>query len=287
LVENLIYDVGMNNGDDTAYYLHRGFSVVAIEAQPALATKASERFEREIAQGRLRILNVAIAEEPGELPFWICDSHSEFSSFDRQLAGREGLPHHQIEVQCRRFDSIIEEYGVPYYLKIDIEGADMNCLDNLKTDTPKYISVEARGSDALYRLRDLGYSGFKGISQIYFFPIDLNYCPEEAEFQRLSYWMYSRNILLRVVRRLGAWRPILSRMNAVRERLARHRTVHGWSFVGSTSGPFGEDTPGRWQTFDEFCDAHRHYQQLWAERRPSIFWNYDGLWMDFHARRDG
>jgi hypothetical protein len=31
----LIYDVGMNNGDDTAYYLRRGFRVVAIEPNPA------------------------------------------------------------------------------------------------------------------------------------------------------------------------------------------------------------------------------------------------------------
>ena len=34
--KNLIYDVGMSNGDDTAYYLHRGFRVVAIEANPLL-----------------------------------------------------------------------------------------------------------------------------------------------------------------------------------------------------------------------------------------------------------
>jgi putative ABC transport system substrate-binding protein len=32
----LIYDVGMNNGDDTAYYLRRGFRVLAIEANPDL-----------------------------------------------------------------------------------------------------------------------------------------------------------------------------------------------------------------------------------------------------------
>ena len=80
----------------------------------------------------------------------------------------------------------------------------MDCLDSLKTGhTPKYISVEARGTDAIPRLRDLGYSGFKGISQLYFFPIDLNYCPEEAEFQRLSHWMYGRNPLLKAARRLG------------------------------------------------------------------------------------
>jgi 16S rRNA A1518/A1519 N6-dimethyltransferase RsmA/KsgA/DIM1 with predicted DNA glycosylase/AP lyase activity len=42
--QDLIYDVGMNNGDDTAYYLRRGFRVVAIEADTRLVRCAAERF---------------------------------------------------------------------------------------------------------------------------------------------------------------------------------------------------------------------------------------------------
>ena len=152
--DDLIYDICMNNGDNTAYYLYRAFSVVAVEADPALATAASERFKREIAIGRLKVLNVAIAKEPGVLPFWICETNPELSSFDRRCAGADGHPHHQIDVQCRRLDSIIDEYGVPYYLKIDIEGADMDCLDSLKAGRiPKYLSIESGGLDALHRLR--------------------------------------------------------------------------------------------------------------------------------------
>jgi len=48
--QDLIYDVGMNNGDDTAYYLRRGFRVVAIEANTCLAKCAAERFRTQIAQ---------------------------------------------------------------------------------------------------------------------------------------------------------------------------------------------------------------------------------------------
>lgn len=46
----LIYDVGMNNGDDTAYYLWRGFRVVAIEATPELVATAANRFRCEMKQ---------------------------------------------------------------------------------------------------------------------------------------------------------------------------------------------------------------------------------------------
>ena len=65
----LIYDVGMHNGDDTAYYLWRGFRVVAIEPNPGLVATAAERFRREIEAGELKVLNVAVAAEDGELPF--------------------------------------------------------------------------------------------------------------------------------------------------------------------------------------------------------------------------
>ena len=44
---SLVYDVGMNNGDDTAYYLHLGYRVVAIDADPTLIERAKLRFEQE------------------------------------------------------------------------------------------------------------------------------------------------------------------------------------------------------------------------------------------------
>jgi hypothetical protein len=37
---NLIYDVGMHTGQDTEFYLAKGFNVIAIEANPLLMQKA-------------------------------------------------------------------------------------------------------------------------------------------------------------------------------------------------------------------------------------------------------
>jgi len=41
-MRDLIFDIGANNGDDTAFYLKKGFRVVAIEADPALAQKLND-----------------------------------------------------------------------------------------------------------------------------------------------------------------------------------------------------------------------------------------------------
>ena len=41
---NLIYDVGLHEGQDTAYYLWKGFRVLAVEANPELTQAAQSKF---------------------------------------------------------------------------------------------------------------------------------------------------------------------------------------------------------------------------------------------------
>ena len=57
--DDLIIDVGMHDGTDTAYYLAKGFRVVAVEANPALVRAAQDRFSVEIDEGRLAIIAAA------------------------------------------------------------------------------------------------------------------------------------------------------------------------------------------------------------------------------------
>jgi hypothetical protein len=49
MYRDLIYDVGMHDGSDTAYYLHRGFRVIGIEADAATAAICEGRFASEIS----------------------------------------------------------------------------------------------------------------------------------------------------------------------------------------------------------------------------------------------
>ena len=165
---DLVYDVGMNNGDDTAYYLWRGFRVLAIEANPNLVPNAAMRFAREIRTGRLMILNVGIAAEENVLSFWICEPDSRLSSFDRRLASLDGsCPHHEIRVPCRRFRSLLEQFGVPLYVKVDIQGSDALCVKNLDPQQlPKFISVS--DVSLLDLLHKRGFKYFKCITQTHF-----------------------------------------------------------------------------------------------------------------------
>jgi FkbM family methyltransferase len=162
----LIYDVGMHQGQDTEFYLKKGFDVVAIEANPSLVEEQRTRFDKYIKNGRLKILNIGIGRNRGKFTFYVNDYLSEWSSFDREIGTREGR-FHEIEVDMVPLEDILAEHGAPYYLKIDIEGHDFIALESIRftPDKPRFISVENGQKPFLDFLYAEGYTRFKFINQ--------------------------------------------------------------------------------------------------------------------------
>ncbi len=181
LKSNLIIDVGMHDGQDTAFYLAKGFDVVAVEANPDLVQAAEERFAPEIAGGRLRIIGAAVAEKQGTMPLAIADSMTIWSSLSPEFVERNethaNVEHRYVDVPTVPFGEVLAETGVPYYLKIDIEGYDMLCVRALAdfADRPAYLSVESNVTanhaplrlvlDELRTMRRLGYDSFSYVDQ--------------------------------------------------------------------------------------------------------------------------
>jgi FkbM family methyltransferase len=286
MIKNLIYDVGMNNGDDTAYYLSRGFRVIAIEADPLLAEQTSQRFEREISAGNLIILNIGVSDHEGSFPFYICDTHPEWSSFDLSAAKDKDVDFHQATVSCRRFRSVLEEFGTPYYLKLDIEGNEIYCLRDLSvSDRPAYISFEKTAQwtvESLTLLHNLGYTSFKLISQNNYLPVEYPLTWEHRRCEIAKNLLNSRNFFLRVIRKIGARGWLQRQCDRARYR------PDGTFFPGGSSGPFGEDTPGKWQTFEEIIETLEKANSSFDARESSVFWDDAsfGFWADFHVKRD-
>jgi len=277
MIEDLIYDVGMNNGDDTAFYLARQYRVVAIEADPGLVAQASTRFAAELQQGKLVILNVGIAAHEGQAQFWVNDVNSVWNSFDRSIAARGNLPHHAIDIPCINFRTVLEKYGTPFYLKIDIEGNDFLCLDALSPDTrPAYVSVEMSELALLLQLRDLGYTQFKCIDQFHLLPLTL---PPDKSYRRYrlsEYLLRTRFVPIRVLRKLYGRQNLRALLTGSRRQL-------GWSFPEGSSGPFGPQTPGNWKSWEEIATIWSHYTTHYqAERTKSEY----GFWCDLHARKE-
>jgi FkbM family methyltransferase len=164
-----IFDLGMNNGDDTSYYLGRGFNVVAIEANPALCESAQKRFRVAIDEGRLTVLNAAIWNRNESATFYINLDNDHWSSLDIEWASRNESRCREISIRCVTLASLIEEFGSPHYLKIDVEGIDQDVIEQLRGIRllPLYVSVEdcRFGFQYMATLAACGYDGFKLLDQ--------------------------------------------------------------------------------------------------------------------------
>jgi FkbM family methyltransferase len=180
---DLIYDVGLHVGQDTDYYLKKGFRVVAIEANPLLVEECSARFQDAIRAGRLTIVNMGIADEDRTLPFYVNEKLSEWSSFDMQIGTTRG-PYRVIQVPATTLDRIMARHGVPYYLKLDIEGMDFPAIRSLRgmAGKPRHVSLENGQKHMIDELFEQGYRHFKFINQAKIHEIRLTPPAREGNF---------------------------------------------------------------------------------------------------------
>ncbi len=169
LVPDLIYDIGLHVGNDTANYVADGYRVIAIEANPMLVEHCKKRFARELQNGLLRILPVGIGPSDEMMPFYVNPRNTEWSAFDKEIAWRDGQEGPVVNVPVVKLEDLFKHFGVPYYLKSDIETGDRYVLDALETlernELPIYMSIEAHKLEYLARLNAMGYSAFKVVDQ--------------------------------------------------------------------------------------------------------------------------
>src|ERR1035437_9044672 len=121
--DSLIFDIGCHRGEDSDFYLKKGFRVIAVEANPALCRELKQKFADQIADGRFVIVEKAIAEQAGEVEFFVNEKASIWGTIRAEMVKRNqysGAMFTKIVVPAITFASLVEQFGIPYYLKIDI-----------------------------------------------------------------------------------------------------------------------------------------------------------------------
>jgi FkbM family methyltransferase len=227
VVKNLIFDLGFHSGEDTDFYLKKGFSVVGVEANPDLVANAAVRFQDAITQGRLHLISGAIAPaSAGEkVVFYANPNNSGWGTIMPDWSSRNemfGYSSERIEVPRVDIADVYRSHGIPFYLKIDVEGVDRLILEELASVDclPQYVSVESEKVDfdqlrgELELLKRLGYKKFKVVQQSDIPGTKLRTCTIDGrEFE--------------------------------------------YVFAPHTSGPFGGDLPSPWLTYAEALEEYR------------------------------
>lgn len=274
--QDLIYDVGLFDGTDAAYYLARGYRVVAIDANPLMVENAQKRFSQEIKSGRLVAVNVGISKEAGSASFWVSDVPA-WSSFNKPIANRNGTPCREIVVPTAPFSEILSRYGAPHYVKIDIEGNDQLCVDALAAAdrVPAFISVETECAGdtplsedqalaILRSLRNVGYRKFKLVSQYSRHSVRPN---------------PAADLVMKFINSAAHGRLRALGLSKVASRFTDAARISrlGASLDADSSGPWGDDIPGSWMSYER---AETLYLKT---RRAYFLKNADGFWYDWHA----
>jgi FkbM family methyltransferase len=256
MVEDLVFDVGMHNGDDTEEYLARKYRVVAIEANPTLVEAAKKRFSRAIAAGQLVIEGSAIFNREGATTFWVNDEKDEWSALEHDVGGRLGTRCHEISVPCTRLSTMFKKYGVPFFLKSDIERGDRYGFEDLNpADLPRYVAVEAHEFNYLLLLWKYGYRKFKVVDQM-----RLN-----STFPLLS----NEHVHTRILKR-AFWYG-----DRVKNKFGKNLR-----YKPGSSGPLGEESEGPWLPIEDVAYNFLHHSKNYGNRG-----NMDHRsWFDFHAK---
>ena len=266
---DLIYDNGAYHGEDSEFYLLKGFRVVAVEADPDLCRFTAHRLSEFVATGQLTIVNRAIAPGPGPLIYYRSSTPEWGTVVPEWNADLEtrGVRSEPIIVEGVTLADLAAEYGDAFYMKLDIEGMDRRAIESLEGTAirPKYVSMETTFSRV---------SSFDAIG---------------ADFDTLA--------------RLGYDRFKIVDQSSVQRQPAPDLAARGvpFRFAEGSSGLFGEEAPGDWQSAAEALAGFKRllrgkWLQMRLYRRPLIYSHYCTImsrltgtypnlgWFDIHAR---
>lgn len=146
----LIFDIGANEGAKTDVFLRLGARVVAVEPDETCQSVLHDRFLRKgIRSGRVSLVAKAVSDEIGIKELWVDGPGSAVNSMSPKWIehlrehkksfqhGHCGLEfRNSSSVETTTIDDLMRLYGVPYFIKIDVEGHELNVLTGMRRPVP-------------------------------------------------------------------------------------------------------------------------------------------------------
>jgi FkbM family methyltransferase len=164
----IFFDIGANIGKWSLANLYKCDKIVAIEASPTTFDKLLQNIEN---NQKIICLNYVVCSSNEEyISFYNSTAHtistinkdwldSEKSRFYKQFT------YNEIKCKTISIDKLIEMYGTPELIKIDVEGGEFECISSL-TQKVKQICFEwaSETNDITFKCLDylvqLGYTKF-------------------------------------------------------------------------------------------------------------------------------
>lgn len=134
---DLVFDIGAHAGNRTRAFAALGCRVVALEPQPDFAWLLRRLFAR---TPRVTVVEAAVGREAGTTTLAISQRNPtvttisatwrEARAADPAFAGVDW--NRSLRVTVNTIDNLIRQFGTPTFVKIDVEGAEVEVLAGLR-----------------------------------------------------------------------------------------------------------------------------------------------------------
>lgn len=197
---DLIFDIGANHGTKADIFLRLGARVVAVDPDLTNQNVLRQRF----LQYRLRtrpvvIVGKAVSDREAMQTMWIDAPGSAKNTLshkwvetlrddDVRFGHKLDFAQHR-QVETVTLEQLMDTYGTPFFVKIDVEGSEVNVLRGLQRPVP-YLSFEVN-------LPQFKPEGFECIEQLQRVAADgrFNYGVDFRDGLMLESWRSAREFL--------------------------------------------------------------------------------------------
>ena len=136
-----MFDLGAHVGNRTRAFSALGCHVVALDPQPDCARLLRTLYGR---SDRVEVLEAAVSAAVGHVDLSISERYPTLATIDdRWLDDRSRDPlfdgiqwNRPIPVEATTLDALVERFGAPSFVKIDVEGAEPQVLTGLSHPLP-------------------------------------------------------------------------------------------------------------------------------------------------------
>lgn len=181
---DLVFDVGANLGNRSDVFLGLGMKVVAVEPQNYCNKYLRVRFGKKI-----KLVNRALGSEMGKAIMYTGEHHY-LSTISKLWKDKVSKSNRFLNVNWNKtqevivttLENLIQEYGKPKFVKIDVEGFELEVLYGLKTKID-YISFE-------YTIPEFTQNAIKSIEYLKSIGnFECNYSIGESMVMSLDQWV--------------------------------------------------------------------------------------------------
>lgn len=141
---DLVFDIGANRGRKTWVFRQLGASVVAVEPLAVFFQEwIPELYWKFAKDAGVHIVAAAVDQSRNSIPFWIHRNMPYLSSGDKPWRTKSAhrvfyndKNSQKVTVPTTTIDALIEQFGIPKFIKMDVEGGEDRAMVTLSRPVP-------------------------------------------------------------------------------------------------------------------------------------------------------